>query len=58
MASVEQCRVYAARYKELGIDPNNSARPINFAKLDNTRHQLENLAVIEKSEAETRSPPV
>jgi len=61
MISVEQCREYAASCKELGIDPNNSARR-STALTGISRswvalaHQLENLAMIEKSEAVAGQP--
>jgi hypothetical protein len=64
MRSVEQCRAYAAQYKKLGIDPKNSARRstvlMSVSKTWTTlAHQLENLAMIEKSETDARrSSPV
>jgi hypothetical protein len=55
MTSVEQCRANAAEYKKLGADPINSARRSAVLKSISRSwtalgHQLESLAVIEKSE--------
>jgi hypothetical protein len=55
MPTVEQCRAYAGEHKVLGANPNNSARrsavlkhiSISWTAL---AHQLEGLAIIEKSE--------
>jgi hypothetical protein len=55
MPSVEQCRAYAAEYKILGADPKNSARRsavlVSISRSWTALgHQLENLAIIAKSE--------
>jgi hypothetical protein len=55
MPSIEQCRFYAAKYKELGSNPDNSARRSTLLTSISRSwtalaHQLENLAIIEKSE--------
>jgi hypothetical protein len=55
MPTVEQCRARAAEYKKLGSDPNNSARRSAVLKSISRSwtalaNQLENLALIEKSE--------
>jgi hypothetical protein len=55
MISVEQCRANAAKYKKLGADPTNSARRSSVLKSISRSwtalaNQLENLALIEKSE--------
>ena len=57
MPSVEQCRANAAAYKKLGADPNNSARRASVLKgisrsWTALANQLENLAIIEKSEGD------
>ncbi|MBR1296648.1 hypothetical protein [Bradyrhizobium sp. AUGA SZCCT0042] len=56
MISVEQCRINAEKYKALANDPSNSERRSTVLKnisrsWTTLAHQLENLDVIEKSEA-------
>jgi hypothetical protein len=57
MPSVEQCRAYAAKYKALGANPNNSAR-LSSVLMNISRswtalaHQFESLAIIVKSDGE------
>jgi hypothetical protein len=55
MPTVEQCRAYAAEYKILGEHPRYSARRSTVLKSISRSwtalaNQLENLALIEKSE--------
>jgi hypothetical protein len=57
MTSVEQCRANAAEYKKLGANPKNSARRSAVLKSISRSwtalaHQLESLALIEKSEGD------
>ncbi|MBR1237874.1 hypothetical protein [Bradyrhizobium sp. AUGA SZCCT0182] len=59
MISVEQCRINAEKYKALASDPSNSARRCTVLKNISRSwtalaHQLENLDVIDKSEAGSR----
>jgi len=56
MPSVERCIAYAAEYKILGKDPNNSARKSSvLANISHSwtalSHQLEQLTEIVKAEA-------
>jgi len=55
MPSAKQCRAFAAEYKKLAIDPNNSARRSSVLKsISNSwtalGHQLESLAMVAKEE--------
>jgi hypothetical protein len=55
MISAEECRANAAEYKKLGTDPKNSPRRSAVLKgisrsWTALAHQLESLALIEKSE--------
>jgi hypothetical protein len=55
MPTAEQCRAYAAEYKKLADDPKNSSRRSTVLKSISRSwtalgHQLESLALIEKSE--------
>jgi hypothetical protein len=56
MLTIEQCKTYASAYKNMGKDPDISARKSAVLgsisrSLTALAHQLENLAIIVKDEA-------